>query len=577
MKKLVLLCALAACEAHEAQSNPTTVTVEPPAPVETAKPPAPKYPPLEFAPDLPQRLERFAVIPVGVDDSKLDARTKSVLKKLVQAAQLIQQVFLRQGDAQNLDLRGRLVHAARLHEPLPHDALVFFDFMGGPWDRTEPDQRPVIGTRKKPPGGNFYPEDVTKDQIEKWIADHPNDKAAFQSYFTVIRHDGSGLKAVPFAQEFKEQLEPAAQLLREAAALADDKRIKDFLEKRAAAFASNDYMDSDIAWMDLGDAPLEITIGPYEVYDDELMGWKASYEAFIGTRDAQESARLAKVNDSLAALDKNLPLDAKYRAHATRGAGSPISVVQLVYSSGQPGIHATAYNLPNDERVRKLKGSKKVMLKNISEAKFKVASKPIAERALVDSQHAAISFDGLFTFVLMHEMAHGLGPAQTVAGEDVGKALQELYSAIEEAKADVCGVVSTQWLIDHNVFPKSLEKAIYVAHIASAFRSVRFGATEAHSKGELASFNFIVKQGGFKWDAKAKRWAVDFGKIKAAERALAHEWLTLEAEGNRAKAKAFFDQYAVMKPEMQQILDGLKDIPVDIRPDFTVLEKLASW
>src|SRR5262245_51099547 len=373
------------------------------------------------------------------------------------------QIALRQLDTQNPALRGRLAADSRYKE-----ALTYFDMMLGPWDRTDPQQRPFIGTRTRPPGGGFYPTDLGKAELEGWIASHPEDKEAFQSYFTTIRRQGTRLVAEPFATTYRDLLEPAAARLREAAALAGDPRIATFLEKRAAAFSSNDYLDSDIAWMDLGEAPLEITMGPYETYDDELMGWKASYEAFIGLRDAAESARLEKVNASLAEIDRDLPLDPKFRKQAARGGASPISVIQLIYSAGQAVPHPTAYNLPNDERVRKAKGSKKVMLKNIGEAKFKAATVPITQRVLVESQQALVTFDAFFTFVLMHEMAHGLGPAmvKTAHGEEeVSKALQDLFGPVEEAKADVCGVVSTQWLVDHDVFPTSLEQGIYAAHL----------------------------------------------------------------------------------------------------------------
>ncbi|HJZ87615.1 MAG TPA: peptidase [Polyangia bacterium] len=587
---LPVVLLLTACEATSHTPDPnTSVVMEPPQPSQPAEQPTAAGATSEPAPagaasasdlgrvasDLAERVGHFPIFAITVDDSKLDARTKSMLRKLTEAGELMDQIVLRQVDLQNPALRTKLVG-----DPKLKNALIYFDMMKGPWDRTDPQERPFIGTRPRPPQAGFYPQDLSKADLEAWIVAHPQDKAAFQSYFTVIRREGGALVAVPFSQAYQDLLTPAATKLREAAALTDDARIKTFLEKRAAAFASNDYLDSDIAWMELGDAPIEITIGPYEVYDDELMGWKASFEAFVGLRDADESTRLAKVNQSLAALDKNLPLDAKYRKGTARGSASPISVVQLLYSAGQPVPHPTAYNLPNDERVRKAKGSKKVMLKNIGEAKFKAATVPITQRVLVESQQALVTFDAFFTFVLMHEMAHGLGPAmvKTAHGEEeVSKALQDLFGPVEEAKADVCGVVSTQWLVDHDVFPKSLEQGIYAAHLASVFRSVRFGATEAHARGELASFNFLLEKGGFRYDAASKRYAVDFGKVKGAMRALAHEWLTLEATGDRKRTQAFFDKYGVMKPELEAAIATLSGIPIDIRPEFMVLGKLRTW
>jgi hypothetical protein len=583
------LTALSACATQPPAGSPNTqVSVEAPEDADRQRVTVPRRgeassaakgeTTLELAPiadDLPARLAHFQPVPIGVDEARLDPKTRQLIRKLIEAGQRMQEVFLEQVDPKNPLLRLRLLSDRRFH-----DALLYFDLMGGPWDRTDPHQAPFIGTRPKPPQGDFYPQDLTKADVEAWLAAHPGDKEGFQSYFTVIRRGAGGLVVVPYSEAYKVQLEPAAASLREAAQLASDPRLKTFLEKRAAAFLSNDYVDSDMAWMDLGDAPLEVTIGPYEVYDDELMGWKASFEAYIGLRDTEESARLEMIAKYLPRIDEHLPLDAAYRGRSHRGAASPISVIQLLYSAGQPGVHPTAYNLPNDERVRKAKGSKKVMLKNIAEAKFKAQLTPIADRMLVEGQKRLVSFDAFFTFVLMHEMSHGLGPAtvETPRGEEeVSKALEELYGPIEEAKADICGVVATQWLIDHSVLPAALERPIYASYLGGVFRTVRFGATEAHARGELASFNFIAAKGGVSYDRKARRYRVDFEKIKPAMRALAHEYLTMEALGDRGRAKSFLAKYAVMSPEMESAVATLKDLPVDIRPEFTVLSKLRGW
>jgi hypothetical protein len=578
------LCALAlsgwlGCETAPPLAPQTTVTMEPPSASATPAAPSAATPPTAavgpIAPDIAARLAKFPEAPIGVDESKLDPSAKAMLRKLIEASQIMDEIFLRQVDPGNPALRRALAE-----DPAAKDALAYFDLMKGPWDRTDPEQRPFIGTRPKPPQGGFYPQDLQKADVEAWLGAHPGDREAFQSYFTVIERRGGGLQAAPFTRVYRNFLEPAAERLRDAAALSKDERLKRFLTLRATAFQSNDYLESDLAWMDLGDAPYEVTIGPYEVYDDELMGWKASYEAYIGLRDAAESDRLAKVAGYLPQLDKNLPLDAKYRAQATRGAASPISVVDVIHSAGQPGIHASAYNLPNDERARQKKGTKKVMLRNIAQAKFRTVTQKIAERLIAPKQQPLVTFDAYFTFILMHEVAHGLGPGMvtTATGtEPVSKALQELYSPIEEAKADICGLVSTQWLIEQGFYPRALERQIYAAALAGVLRAVRFGATEAHSRGALASLNFITDRGGYLYEPKQHRYRVDFDRVKAAVRALAHEWLTIEATGDRALAERFFAHYGKMKPEMAADLKRLSDIPVDVRPVFTVLASLRNW
>jgi hypothetical protein len=282
------------------------------------------------------------------------------------------------------------------------------------------------------------------------------------------------------------------------------------------------------------------------------------------------------------ALEKNLPLDAKHKADAsTRAKGSPIDVVQLLCNAGQGGVQTVAYNLPNDEYVRKEKGSKKVMLKNILQGKFEHIVKPIAARVVAEEQLPLLNADAIFTYILMHEVAHGLGPGIiTLNGTktEVNKALKELYGGLEEAKADITGLVSAQYLIDQKVYPKKYEQEIYVAYLSTAFRQMRFGVKEAHGRGVVASVNYLMKKGGIVHNPKTGRFSIDFKKIKAAVRSLSHEYLTLEAEGNYEGAKKFFEQYAVVSPELQAAIDRIgSDIPVDITPVFRVTEKMRSW
>jgi hypothetical protein len=384
------------------------------------------------------------------------------------------------------------------------------------------------------------------------------------------------LKAVAYSEEYREFLEPAARLLSEAAALTTNATLKNFLTRRAEAFASNDYYASDVAWMDL-DSPIDVTIGPYETYEDELFSYKAAFEAFVTLRDEAESAKLARFSQYLQEIENNLPLEERYR-NPKLGAASPIRVVDEVFASGDGnrGVQTAAFNLPNDERVVKEKGSKRVMLKNVQEAKFNQTLIPISKVIIDPSQQTQISFDAFFTHILAHELMHGLGPHNiNVAGRQttVRMELKELYSAIEEAKADITGLFALQYLIDKGVVDGQMEQTLYTTYLASSFRSVRFGITEAHGKGQALQFNYLVDEGAVKVNEDQSTFSVDQSRIKDAVRKLTYEILLLQAEGSYDQAKAMLDKYGVIRPAMQKALDRLKDVPIDIEPKFTLAQR----
>ncbi|MGA9997595.1 MAG: hypothetical protein WBP93_19425, partial [Pyrinomonadaceae bacterium] len=458
------------------------------------------------------------------------------------------------------------------------ERLHYFWINVGPWSRLDSNEPFIEGVpREKPPQGSFYPENITKEEFEKWAQSLPADeRERANGFFYVIRRDANGkLKAVPYSEEYKEFLEPSAKLLREAAALTTNATLKDFLNKRADAFGSNDYYASDVAWMDLN-APIELTIGPYETYEDELFSYKAAYEVYVTLRDEAESAKLAKFSQYLQELENNLPIDARYR-NPKLGAASPISVVNEVFAAGEgnSGVQTAAFNLPNDERVIKEKGSKRVMLKNVQEAKFKQTLIPISKVVLDQSQQSDISFDAFFTHILAHELMHGLGPHNiTVDGKETTVRLQikELNSALEEAKADITGLWALQYLIDKGAVDRGLEKSLYTTYLASAFRSVRFGTTEAHGKGVALQFNYLMDEGAIKYNESNKTFSINPEKIKEAVRKLTHDIMTIQAEGSYEKAKAMLDKYGVVRPQMQSALDRLNNVPVDIEPIFPLAQ-----
>ncbi|MGI9065531.1 MAG: dipeptidyl-peptidase 3 family protein [Pyrinomonadaceae bacterium] len=522
-------------------------------------------------PELAKTIRRFSPTLLTADTSRLSAGDRKALQKIIEAARLMDPLFLRQVWSGNEALKMKLeadksaVGGKRLHYFLIND---------GPWSRLDSNEPFIEGVpREKPPHANFYPDDINKEEFNSWLNGLPgSEKEKATGYFFTIRRDANGkLMTVPYSQEYREFLEPAAKLLRDAATLTTNESLKNFLTTRADAFSSNDYYASDVAWMDL-QSPIHVTIGPYETYEDELFGYKAAFEAYVTLTDAAESAKLTKFSQYLQELENNLPLEARYR-NPKLGAASPMRVVNEVFGSGEgnSGVQTAAFNLPNDERVVKEKGSARIMLKNVQDAKFNKVLIPISRVVLSPAQQRDIAFDSFFTHILMHELMHGLGPHNiTVNGlaTTVRLQLKDKYSAIEEAKADVTGLWALQYLIDKGVIAKQMQRTLYTTYLASMFRSVRFGLTESHARGVAMQFNYFTDEGAVKFDERAGKFSIDDARIKDAVRKLTRELLTIEAEGSYDKAKAMLDKYSLIRPAMKGALDRLKDVPVDIEPIF---------
>jgi len=546
--------------------------------------------------ELDKMIARFAPTPLRVDTSHLSAGDKKALAKLIAAARVVNDIFMQQmwsgNHAEWRRLRlaaGRLPawqreneSAVRRHD-LASARLHYFWMNKSPWSELDEWQAflPDVPPRKLA-GANFYPEDMTKDEFEKWVNTlYPESQEYAKGFFTVIRRDAKGkLEFVPYSTEYQADLQKAARLLREAAALTDNASLKKFLTLRAEAFTTNNYLDSDMAWMDL-DAPLDITFGPYEVYNDEVFNYKASFEAFINLRDDAETAKLGFFSSHLQEIEDALPEDPQYR-NPKLGALSPIRVVDEVFAAGDAnhGIATAAYNLPNDDRVVTQKGSKRVMLKNVQEAKFNSVLKPIAAKVLTKDEQGDLSFDAFFTWILAHELTHGIGPHQIKKdGKDTNPRaqLKENYSAIEEAKADITGLVALQYWLDHKapVVQSFSEKQLYTTYLASSFRTLRFGTTDAHGRGMAIQFNFLKDKGAIIANADGT-FSVDFSKIKEAVRDLDHEFLTLEATGDYAGAKKLIETMGLVPPELKAALAKLGDIPVDIEPQFVTAEELTE-
>ena len=542
-----------------------------------APPPKPvqkKVEELFLAKDVNERLAQFSPTDIDFDEKLVKPAFRKVLIKLVQAAQVMDDIFLDQVSAGNRELRAKLVK-----QKAPAAVLDYFDLMYGPWDRLVAEE-PFVGRAHKPKGAGFYPEDITKKELAAWIKANPADEKALRGYFTVIKREGKKLVAVPYSVAYGPRLKKAAKLLEEAAKLSPHKALSKYLQLRAKALLSDDYYASDMAWMDLGDSPIEVVIGPYEVYEDKLMGYKAAMEAFITLRDPVYSKRLEKIARYNKQLESNLPLPKKY--HTKRGSKSPISVVIEVFTGGdtRAGVQTAAFNLPNDERVRTEKGSKKVMLKNVTEAKFNKALIPIAKRVVDEKLLASISFDAYFTEILLHEMAHGIGPGKIKKDgkqTEVNKELKELYPAFEECKADIVGLLSGAYLIKKRVLPRKMAKQLPAAYLAGVFRAVRFGTEEAHGKAVLLGFNYLWQKGAITYDPKTARFGVNYKTFDKGVRDLARELLLVQAKGDYQGAKKLLETHGVVKPQLKKAIESLKDLPVDIRPNYTILQKMKSW
>lgn len=525
--------------------------------------------------ELDRMIRRFAPTEITADASRLSASDRKALEKIIEAAGYMDEIYLRQVWSGNIALRNKI--QADL-TPLGRARLHYFMLNKGPWSRIDGDEAFIPGVpAEKPPQAGFYPDNATKNEINSWLQTLPEqERQRATGFFHVVGRGTDGkLKLVPYSEEYRQFLEPAARLLREAAELTTNETLKRYLTLRADAFMSDDYYASDVAWMDL-DAAVEPTIGPYEVYEDELFNYKAAFEVFVTLRDEAESGKLARFSNYLQDLENNLPIDPRYR-NPKLGSSSPIRVVNVVFTAGDAnrGVQTAAFNLPNDERVIKEKGSKRVMLKNVQEAKFNKVLQPISKSVLDPAQLKDVSFDAFFTHILAHELMHGLGPHNIKANgkeSTVRQQLKERYSAIEEAKADITGLWALQHLIDKGLLERRLEGEMYTTFLASMFRSVRFGITEAHGRGVALQFNYLTDEGGIKYNEMTERFQIDPTRIKDAVRKLTGELLTLEAEGSYEKAGQMLDKYARINGPMQRALDKMKDVPVDIEPKFTLAE-----
>ncbi len=522
------------------------------------------------AEDIETRLARFAPTELSADLAGVPESEIPVLVELIQASKLMDEIFLRQVAEGNAERREE-AHA------IGGALATYFDLSFGPWDRLD-DMEAFFGDVEHPEGAGYYPSNMTKEEFEAWVEANPDDEEAFRGLFTVVRRDGDTLVARPYSEVYAEWLEPAAAHLRAAAAATGNETLRTFLESRAAAFESDDYFQSDMDWMDL-DAPVEVTIGPYEVYEDGLFAYKAAFEGFVTVNLPEQSAALERFKSMLPWLERQLPIDDEHK-NLDRGSDSPIRVVDEVYVGGdsKAGVQTLAFNLPNDEAVREAKGSKKVLLRNIMRAKYDQILVPIAERVVAAEQVDAVSFDAYFAEVLHHELSHGLGPGNiTVDGREteVRLELKELYSTLEEAKADVMGIYNILRLIERGEIEPEMRETLEPTYVAGLFRSARFGLHEAHGRGVVSQFNYLLEKGSLEIDEEGRFRVVSDTFADGIESLLA-EMLRLQATGDYDGTATFLDTYGVATPELEAAIAKLGDVPVDIRPIYRQAEELLA-
>jgi hypothetical protein len=524
-------------------------------------------------PDLTERLARWQVVRMPFRSAGLTAREVKMVHKLVDASRRLEEIFWRQTDPDGLTLYQSLEASKN---PRDEKLRRYLWINGSRFDLIH-ENKPFVGHTPLPPGRGFYPQGLTRAQIEQYVKDHPDKKDEIYSPTTVVRWHGDELEGLPYHIAYRSFLEPAAQHLREAAALSDDKAFADFLRLRADALLSDDYFKSDLAWLDLKNPKFDVIFAPYETYSDDLLGVKATYGAAVLIRNKEESRKLALFAKYVADIQEALPLAPEDRP-SQRGLETPMEVMDSPYRSGdlRHGYQAVADNLPNDPRVHEQKGSKKIFFKNFMDARVEYVILPLARRMMPPEQAAQASNEGYLYGTILHEMAHGLGPAfaRTAAGKmPIREAIGPIYSGLEESKADVVGMFGLKWLVDHGVLPRNKLQGYYASYVADIFRTVRFGTGEAHGQAEMMEFNYLLEHGAIKRESSGK-YAIDYARIPDVIADLAKELLDIEAKGDRQRAEEWFKKYDVMPAELQTGLKKASTVPVDVDPVFSFAEKV---
>ncbi len=504
-----------------------------------------------------EKVDEFVKVKLEADLSHLSEDQREMISHLIDASRLMDQIFWEQAYGPKSDLLNQLYH-----DPVVEFAQINY----GPWDRLN-DNKPFIkGYGEKPAGANFYPADMTKEEFRQFEAE---DK---KSLYTLIRRDkGGNLKTIPYNEAYEVKTSHAAALLREAAKLAENESFRHYLNERAKALLTDEYLASDMAWMEVKDNDVDFVVGPIENYEDNLFGYKAAHEAFVLLKDRDWSEKLDKFNQLMPQLQKSLPVADPYKQQMP-GTDSDLGVYQAIYYAGDcnAGSKTIAINLPNDERVQTQKGTRKLQLKNAMRYKFEKILKPISDVLITPEQREYIKFDAFFENTMFHEVAHGLGIKQTINGKGtVREALKAYYSPVEEGKADIIGLYLVKQLAEMDELEDQELKDNYVTFMASIFRSIRFGAASSHGKANMIRFNYFKDKGAFTRDEESGTYTVNFDKMTQAMNELGEKILVIQGDGDYEAAREMVEKRGVIQDTLKKDLERLSEegIPRDIRFD----------
>ncbi|ODS14655.1 dipeptidyl-peptidase 3 family protein [Pseudoalteromonas tetraodonis] len=501
-----------------------------------------------------QRLDIYTDFSLQSDLSHLSDNQKAMVAKLIDASKIMDDLFWKQAFGED-----KQSFLAQLDD---EKVRQFADINYGPWDRLNGDEVFLSGYKEKPLGAGFYPADITKEELNN--AD-VKDKTGL---YSLIKRDELGnLYSTPYSEEYAVELAQAAELLRDASKLADDKEFANYLNLRADAIQSDDFQASDFAWMDMKNNPIDVVIGPIENYEDQLFGYRAAYESYVLIKDLKWSERLAKFAAFLPELQKGLPVDSKYKQEVP-GSDADLNAYDVVYYAGHSnaGSKTIAINLPNDEQVQLEKGTRRLQLKNAMRAKFDKILVPIAEQLIVPEQRKHITFDAFFANTMFHEVAHGLGIKNTITGKGtVRQSLQEHASALEEGKADILGLYMVEQLLKKGEITEGTLEDYYTTFMAGIFRSVRFGASSAHGKANMIRFNFFAQEGAFSKNEDGL-YSINMDKMGDAMAKLSRLILTLQGDGDYEKVDQLIATHGDIKAELAKDLEKLSkaNIPVDV-------------
>jgi len=523
---------------------------------------------------LDQYLAQYQPYDMHFDASGYNETDKTILKKLVQAAAYIDTVYWMQTSKYGLTLRRNL--QAITDDPEAEKQLMLIKRNAGPFEMLA-DHKAFMGNQEYYPGDELYPRGMTVAEFDAYFETlSPEEQEKFMSPYTAIRGTGSGgYKAVPYHKEYEKWITPMVQLLNECADLTDNPGFAKYLRLKAEALTTDDYFEADVAWIDFERDKFDIVFGPFETYSDGIKGIKAKYEAYIEIVDQEESKNLEVYTQYLQQIEENLPIPEEYKS-VVSGLTAKFVVVRDIMRAGEAaaGYQAVAANLPNDPRVHKEKGTVKTFWKNMFEARFNAIITPVSKKLIDESQLSYLSDDGFFQFVLMHEICHAIGPRTVKVGENKGKPVNAVigpnYSPLEECKADVTGLHALAFLIDEGVVAADKEKNFYVSYLGSLFRSVRFGLHQAHAKAASMELNYLHDKGALVFDEDAVKWTVNFDKFREGIKLLAADILILEGDGISENVQAFFDKWGVLSPPLQASLEQVKDLPIDVLPQYSI-------